>query len=582
MSRFCEECGAGVPADAVYCDECGTMVETTATVARPAGPPVFPPIDATPVSPERSVLGTGLGKAGSGYRTAPSPPARRPSAINDDDAPPPSTWPRRAAAVLVESVILTVCTYGPLIAAVGVGSFDGVFLALGFMLLLPLAYSVLNGVLICRRGPHNGQSLGKQMLGVRIVRENGDPFTLGPLIGRGFACFICGFIFPVDLLWPLWDRNDQTLHDKLTHTRVLRVADAEAFLARIHGRPASPRIHADTAPVRPRAYPAPEPDPHRVVWPAVAALVAIVGFVGGGAAILIAGGDHGPTTAKGAGSSNDRREGEHSGQGPTVTHVTPPPESHDEWPDDVDAYTVQLASRTTFAGAQEVVRESRAEGVSANVLESSRYPSNYKHPGYYVVYSGAYGTRDDAQAHLAAAKSVRADAFVKWISPAGHDAPEQPKVPPRPHRPAPFSAEYQTTERGTYTIDVPVGWEVTEDPGDDESYVETRWTSLKKPDTSVLVGVTPDSTATPLQAATELRDETASQDGYRQLLWRSTTAHGVPAWKWIFSTGDQEQVAYFIQDCSTGFRVIGSAPAGRFRLYQGIFSHIADSLEAQC
>ena len=78
----------------------------------------------------------------------------------------------------------------------------------------------------------NGQTPGKQLVGIRVVRENGEPSGWGYTFLREFVIkgllgdvlsFITGGIYTVvDLLWPLWDQKRQTLHDKMVNTIVVQ------------------------------------------------------------------------------------------------------------------------------------------------------------------------------------------------------------------------------------------------------------------------------------------------------------------------------------------------------------------------
>lgn len=81
----------------------------------------------------------------------------------------------------------------------------------------------------------NGQSLGNQATGTRVVMVDGSPITSQAALKRvGFitALALAGFLgaalvtiaFVVDLLdklWPLWDPRKQTLHDKVAETIVI-------------------------------------------------------------------------------------------------------------------------------------------------------------------------------------------------------------------------------------------------------------------------------------------------------------------------------------------------------------------------
>ena len=79
-----------------------------------------------------------------------------------------------------------------------------------------------------------GQTPGKQIVGIRVIRDNGDPSEWGYTFTREFVVkfFFLGLLshatfgiaWLVDYLWPLWDRSKkmQTLHDKLLGTIVVR------------------------------------------------------------------------------------------------------------------------------------------------------------------------------------------------------------------------------------------------------------------------------------------------------------------------------------------------------------------------
>ena len=79
-----------------------------------------------------------------------------------------------------------------------------------------------------------GQTPGKQIVGIRVIKDNGEPSGWGYTFLREFVIklLLVGFISDVtfgigrlvDYLWPLWDRAEkmQTLHDKLLGTIVVR------------------------------------------------------------------------------------------------------------------------------------------------------------------------------------------------------------------------------------------------------------------------------------------------------------------------------------------------------------------------
>jgi len=71
-----------------------------------------------------------------------------------------------------------------------------------------------------------GQTLGKMALGIRVVRsEDADRVSFGRALGRALSFWVLGlFGLPLLLayLWPLWDKRNQTLYDKMASTIVVR------------------------------------------------------------------------------------------------------------------------------------------------------------------------------------------------------------------------------------------------------------------------------------------------------------------------------------------------------------------------
>jgi uncharacterized RDD family membrane protein YckC len=87
---------------------------------------------------------------------------------------------------------------------------------------------IVSPILMGRDGPKNGQTWGKQAMGIRVLRNDGQPFSYGTALLRDFV--IKSLLFGavaivqlVNLLWPLWDAEHQALHDKLAGTHVLKV-----------------------------------------------------------------------------------------------------------------------------------------------------------------------------------------------------------------------------------------------------------------------------------------------------------------------------------------------------------------------
>jgi uncharacterized RDD family membrane protein YckC len=98
-----------------------------------------------------------------------------------------------------------------------------------------LASALLYAPLLLRReGRHNGQTWGKQLLSIWVIRDSGAPVDLGTALLRevvaklvilsalGFVPIVGSFASFVWYLWPLWDGSNRAPHDMIAHTHVLR------------------------------------------------------------------------------------------------------------------------------------------------------------------------------------------------------------------------------------------------------------------------------------------------------------------------------------------------------------------------
>jgi uncharacterized RDD family membrane protein YckC len=120
-------------------------------------------------------------------------------------------WGRRAAALLLDTFIVLIGL--SVLAALAFGEF------LAIILLPVLYYWLMVGAW--------GQTLGKMALGARIVRA-ADAERVGYVraLGRVACVWVLGIlIVPLLLayLWPLWDKRNQTLYDKMVDTVVVKV-----------------------------------------------------------------------------------------------------------------------------------------------------------------------------------------------------------------------------------------------------------------------------------------------------------------------------------------------------------------------
>jgi uncharacterized RDD family membrane protein YckC len=148
---------------------------------------------------------------------------------------PLASWGSRAGAAVLDGLILLVPFVLLVVIVVVValssdagGILTGIVSFLLYLVLL-LLYAPL---LMARSGARNGQTLGKQMLGIRVVRNNGQPMdfawsALREVVVKGLAVGIASSIIPLlpwllDVCWPLWDGENRALHDMAVQTHVVR------------------------------------------------------------------------------------------------------------------------------------------------------------------------------------------------------------------------------------------------------------------------------------------------------------------------------------------------------------------------
>ncbi len=68
-----------------------------------------------------------------------------------------------------------------------------------------------------------GQSIGKKALGIKTVdRQTGQPIGAGRAVGRFFARYLSGAVCYLGYLWMLWDKEQQTWHDKIVNSYVVK------------------------------------------------------------------------------------------------------------------------------------------------------------------------------------------------------------------------------------------------------------------------------------------------------------------------------------------------------------------------
>ncbi len=70
---------------------------------------------------------------------------------------------------------------------------------------------------------HGGQTLPMQTWKFRVISADGNQLSLKQAIARYLFAVIGIFFFGCGILWALFDRNRQFLHDRLAGTRIVKL-----------------------------------------------------------------------------------------------------------------------------------------------------------------------------------------------------------------------------------------------------------------------------------------------------------------------------------------------------------------------
>lgn len=118
---------------------------------------------------------------------------------------------RRLVAVIIDGVILGAITgvlmaiFGAQQAASWLGSIIGIIYVIGFW-------------------TWRGQTPGKMVMGIKIIKTDGSPIGIGRAILRYVGYLVSTIIIYIGYLMIAWDSKKQGLHDKIAGTYVVKTS----------------------------------------------------------------------------------------------------------------------------------------------------------------------------------------------------------------------------------------------------------------------------------------------------------------------------------------------------------------------
>jgi uncharacterized RDD family membrane protein YckC len=139
-----------------------------------------------------------------------------------------ASWGRRLGAYLLDTLVILVPLIAITVIALVAGDpeddDDRTWGVLGLAYLLTIFAPFIYFTLM--HGRESGQTFGKRWVGIRIVDDStGRSIGYGRAFGRYAITFVFWLIVipaVLDYLWPLWDRRNQALHDKVVSSVVIK------------------------------------------------------------------------------------------------------------------------------------------------------------------------------------------------------------------------------------------------------------------------------------------------------------------------------------------------------------------------
>jgi uncharacterized RDD family membrane protein YckC len=222
----CPNCATPTPDQATQCPTCGVALVAASSQpgwgAPPSPPPWGPPGGAAPPPgpqgyapyPQPGPQQWGQQQWGQQQQQWGQPQWGQPQGY--DRGPGGNGqlagWWRRFLATLIDIILL-----GVVGGIIGTAAGHAVEYGVGFV--LGLAYTA--GLLATR-----GQTVGMMALRTKCVNESsGQLISPGASVGRYLLAELLGLTVIggiLDILWPLWDANNQTIHDKAVKSLVVK------------------------------------------------------------------------------------------------------------------------------------------------------------------------------------------------------------------------------------------------------------------------------------------------------------------------------------------------------------------------
>jgi len=131
-----------------------------------------------------------------------------------------SDFGSRLGAFILDFLLMLITVEGVVYIVSVLGGRASLNWSLSLIVVTFLIFFLINWLLL---PAVSGQTIGKKILGIQIMRADGDYPGMMDVVKRHFIGYpISGLPLMLGFLWIVWDRNHQGWHDKLSKTTVVK------------------------------------------------------------------------------------------------------------------------------------------------------------------------------------------------------------------------------------------------------------------------------------------------------------------------------------------------------------------------
>jgi uncharacterized RDD family membrane protein YckC len=133
---------------------------------------------------------------------------------------------RRLVAYLIDTILLSIvglCLgFGAGVIAVGMASVEGSNdTVVAFDLCVRCLGFLINGVYFVAFWATTGQTLGKMVMGIKVISLDGSPVSWGKALLRYVGYIVSSLALLIGFIWAAFDQRRQGWHDKIAGTYVV-------------------------------------------------------------------------------------------------------------------------------------------------------------------------------------------------------------------------------------------------------------------------------------------------------------------------------------------------------------------------